>query len=53
MAGYQYDAELDSRDRSLWSRLIEGDKSALGLLFYSGHNMYMVSCLLIQALFSY
>lgn len=33
MAGYQYDAELDSRDRSLWSRLIEGDKSALGLLF--------------------
>ncbi len=33
MAGYKYDIHADSRDRSLWNRLIEGDKSALGELF--------------------
>lgn len=33
MARYQYDIHADLRDRSLWNRLIEGDKSALGELF--------------------
>ncbi|ODS84550.1 MAG: hypothetical protein ABS46_03315 [Cytophagaceae bacterium SCN 52-12] len=33
MAGYKYDIHAASRDRSLWNRLIEGNKSALGELF--------------------